>query len=312
LPFLLPAYGYGQFINANHFAFLMEMALGLALGIAVCRGVRGRRLALYLIAAIPMWVALIRANSRAGALSILCQGVFLAFLLGSQRISMRDQANADYSLSSRAGRPLAIRAVLVIALLVAATLTIIFVGGGPLISKLDSISIELGKNSTDSPEARTPEARAPNIDSRVLEQSRLNTWRATWRLIKDHPIAGVGFGSYWIGITPYHQSSGWTTPQEAHNDYLELLASGGLVGVAIGVWFAIAFFRIALRKVRDADSYNRAVTLGALAGILPVAVHSLVDYGLHITINALVLTALISIVVINIREDETSFQGVDS
>ena len=54
-----------------------------------------------------------------------------------------------------------------------------------------------------------------------------------------HPFLGVGLGGYWIGITAYHDASGLMTPQEAHNDYLELLSSGGLIGFAIGVWFVV-------------------------------------------------------------------------
>mgnify|MGYP003694069815 CR=1 FL=1 len=49
-----------------------------------------------------------------------------------------------------------------------------------------------------------------------------------------HLNARCGMGAYWVSITAYHDASGVMTPQEAHNDYLELLASGGLVGLAIG------------------------------------------------------------------------------
>ena len=58
-----------------------------------------------------------------------------------------------------------------------------------------------------------------------------------------HPILGVGLGGYWIGITAYHDASGLMTPQEAHNDYLEVLSSGGVIGFAIGVWFVVAVVR---------------------------------------------------------------------
>jgi len=284
LPYLLPGYGYGQFINSNHFAFLMEMALGLALGIFVCRGASKRRLVFYSIAAIPMWVALIQANSRAGILSILCQVLFLALLAGSHSSSQKTGGAKDLRTWFRRGRVLMVRSLLVIALLAGAVITIVLLGGEPLARKLDSMTVELN--------AKTAETYT----------LRLNIWQATSNLIKDHPITGVGFGAYWIAITRYHQASGEITPQEAHSDYLELLASGGIVGLTIGVWFTIAFIREARRKIRAADRQSRAITLGALAGIMTVAVHSLVDFGLHITINALIFTTLVSLVVMNVRE----------
>lgn len=294
LPHLLPGYGYAQFINPNHFAFLMELALGLALGIVVCRGVNGKRLAIYLIAAVPMWIALVLANSRGGILSILCQVLFLALLLSVGRdshLAARDSSKFTSRLL-RASRNVAVRGVLVAALLGGAITTVVLVGGDRLARRVDSLAVELDRSSDDSYTTR------PSI------------WRATWKLIKDHPLAGVGFGGYWIAITKYHAASGEATPQEAHNDYLELLASGGVIGVAIGIWFTVALVRAARRKLKKphntdaADTYARAVTLGALAGILTVAVHSLVDFGLHITINALVFTVLVSIVCMNVPSEK--------
>ena len=284
LAHLVPGYGYAQFINTNHFAFLMELALGLALGIAVSRGVRGKRLAFYLVAAVPMWLALVLSNSRGGILSILCQVLFLALLLGSGRGSAgANETSKTASRFARASRNLAVRAVLVLALLAGAVTTVVFVGGDPLVGRVDSLSSEMNRSVADTYTLR------PAI------------WRATWKMIKDHPIAGVGFGGYWIAISGYHDASGETTPQEAHNDYLELLASGGIIGVAIGIWFAFALIKTAKDKLArlrtNADSFDRAATLGALAGILTVAIHSLVDFGLHITINAVVFTALVALIV---------------
>jgi O-antigen ligase len=287
LPGLLPGYGYAQFINSNHFAFLMEMAVGLALGIAVSRGVTGRRFAAYVIAAIPMWIALVLANSRGGILSILCQVLFLALLLGidweSRRGGVRPRTSELTLLNF--SRRLAVRFVLAVALLGGAIATVIVVGGDPLAGRLESVSAELNRKTSDS---------------YILRQ---NIWRATWELIKDHPISGVGFGGYWIAITKYHRASGEATPQEAHNDYLELLASGGLIGLSIGVWFIVALVATARSRLRTRDNYVRAVTLGALAGILTVGVHSLVDFGLHNTINALIFTVLVAIISLNTGDE---------
>ncbi len=108
-----------------------------------------------------------------------------------------------------------------------------------------------------------------------------------------HPILGVGLGGYWIGITAYHDASGVMTPQEAHNDYLELLSSAGLIGFAIGVWF-ILMVALRIRENLAIDQgFKRAVRCGALLGLAGVAAHSLVDFGLHIMINAAVFVTLI-------------------
>jgi O-antigen ligase len=110
-----------------------------------------------------------------------------------------------------------------------------------------------------------------------------------------HPILGVGLGGYWIGITAHHDASGLMTPQEAHNDYLELLSSGGLVGFAIGVWFVVAVVRRVRKSLSVANGFDRAAIFGALIGIAGVAAHSLVDFGLHIMVNAIVFITLIMI-----------------
>lgn len=302
LPYLRPWQGYAQFINPNHFAFLMEMTLGLALGIVVCRGVTGKRLAVYLVAAVPMWVALVLANSRGGILSLLCQVLFLALLLGVERTSRaahespaargkERRARSRDSRLFRASRMLAVRGILIVALLAGAVATVVFVGGDPLGRRLETVPLELDRQIADSS---------------TLRQS---IWRATLEMIRDHPIAGVGFGGYAIAIPKYHQASGIATPQEAHNDYLELIASGGLIGLALGIWIAVNFLRAARRqlaadKALDTVPFRRAARLGALAGILTVSIHSLVDFGLHIPINALVLTALISVVLVDIGDVE--------
>jgi len=72
-----------------------------------------------------------------------------------------------------------------------------------------------------------------------------------------------------------------------------------LIGLAIGGWFAFVFVRTASREVCGNDPFLRAAKFGALAGIVAVAVHSLVDFGLHITINAMVSTVLLAIVVMS-------------
>jgi O-antigen ligase len=261
LPLLRPAQGYGQFINKNHFAFLMEMAFGLAVGVALAGGMKRERLLIYFALLVPIWTALVLSNSRGGILAMLVQIVSATLLLSSRTKST------------------ALRAALLVVLVVGVLLGTLWVGGDRLASNFENATSELNTGEADM--------RAG--------VSRNEIWRATLKMVAAHPITGVGFGGYWIGITAYHDASGLMTPQEAHNDYLELLSSGGLVGLAIGVWFALMVIRAARANLAMDTGYARALRLGAIIGIIGVAAHSLVDFGLHIMVNAVVFLSLVMI-----------------
>jgi O-antigen ligase len=124
---------------------------------------------------------------------------------------------------------------------------------------------------------------------------RVDIWRATWLMIKAHPIAGVGFGGYWIAVPQYHDASGAYTPQQAHNDYLEVAASGGIIGAAICVWFGVMLITRLKRTLGQAGAWRRAACAGAAIGLLGVAVHSMFDFGVHLTINAALFMVLVVI-----------------
>jgi hypothetical protein len=54
-------------------------------------------------------------------------------------------------------------------------------------------------------------------------------------------------------------------------------------------------------RLRSTSAFSRAACFGALVGLAGVAVHSIVDFGLHLTINAVVLFALVTIATANVR-----------
>src|SRR5215212_8318372 len=81
LPLLKQNQGYGQFVNKNHFAYLMEMAFGLGLGIIFAGGVKRDRVTIYVALLLPIWTGLVLANSRGGILAMLAQVAVAALLL---------------------------------------------------------------------------------------------------------------------------------------------------------------------------------------------------------------------------------------
>ena len=260
LPLLKQNQGYGQFVNKNHFAYLMEMALGLGLGIILAGGAKRDRVMVYVALLLPIWTGLVLANSRGGILAMLAQVVVAALLL---------------SFSTSIARSFVLKAVLLVVLVASVLLGAIWVGGDRLVNNFEAAGRELNTETTRE------------------GASRNEIWRASFKMFAAHPILGVGLGGYWIGITAYHNASGLMTPQEAHNDYLELLSSGGLIGFAVGVWFGVVVIRDAYRNLLIDTGFMGAVRFGAVLGIAGVAAHSLVDFGLHMIANAVVFLTLI-------------------
>jgi O-antigen ligase len=284
--FLLPGLpiggrSFGQFVNRNHFAFLLEMSLGLTLGLIVGEMARRWRLLLLLAVSGVLWVALIYSGSRGGIVASLAQLLFLGVLLDPVRHLTKEHSPTKWIKLQNLAGGFVVRAFLIACLIGLFAYGVGWVGGEPVVSNFQLAVTDFSQQEMEN-----------NANT-----SRKEIWSATWQMIRSHPVAGVGFGGYWIGVTRYHQASGELTPQQAHNDYLELMASGGLIGVALVVWFMVAILKRTRHSMRSPDPYFRAACLGALTGIFGVAVHSFVDFGLHMTINALVLFALTVIAV---------------
>ncbi len=283
LPHLMPGFGYGQFINNNHFAFLMEIALGLLLGLVVAGGVRRERLLICLGIMLLLGMSLVISNSRGGILSMLCQVIFVGVLFPT----LRAIPETSSKWIRRARNSAVVRLLLVACLVATVGIGIVVVGGDSLLGRLEVMPGEVASREGGS----------------RWGDRRIDIWRASWPLVRAHPLAGVGMGGYWTAITAYHDASGEMTPQRAHNDYLELIASGGLIGVAIALWFLAGLIRPVRKRLQSTDKLRRAAGFGALVGFCGVAVHSLLDFGLHTTINAALAIVLLVIATADIERE---------
>jgi O-antigen ligase len=120
---------------------------------------------------------------------------------------------------------------------------------------------------------------------------RLVVYRATAALWRHFPLTGTGLATFREAsptVVPREASESWYW--HAHNDYLEVLATTGVVGA--GLLLVAALFvvhrlgRAALHATRSED---RAAGLAALGAVAGVAVHSLFDFGLSLPANAATL-----------------------
>src|SRR5205823_13762285 len=82
----------------------------------------------------------------------------------------------------------------------------------------------------------------------------------------------------------------------SHNDYLQILADGGVVGGVIAVWFIVVILFAIYRGIRSRDPLRSGLSLAAGAGIVAVLVQSLSDTDLQIPSNALLFLVLAAVV----------------
>jgi O-antigen ligase len=65
-------------------------------------------------------------------------------------------------------------------------------------------------------------------------------WPTTMRMVRDHPIFGVGTGGFEDGYRPYGQTvSGWQGNEtgDPHNQFLKILGEQGLLGLVAFLFF---------------------------------------------------------------------------
>lgn len=125
---------------------------------------------------------------------------------------------------------------------------------------------------------------------------------ATARMWFDHWLLGVGPGHFDVRFHAYRPVAIQQRPLWAHNDYLQLLAEGGLVGGVLGIGTAVLLAMgvpVTWRYVRRAQgglvtkrSDRAAHVLGVSVGLGALAIHTAMDFNLHIPANAAVAVAL--------------------
>ncbi|MFH1099026.1 MAG: O-antigen ligase family protein [Candidatus Uhrbacteria bacterium] len=100
---------------------------------------------------------------------------------------------------------------------------------------------------------------------------RLEQYRETWVMLRDHPIRGVGLAAYQTAFAPYHHSTVEIFPYP-HNLLLAVWSELGLAGAFIFLAILYQFFRHAL-----ITHHSSLITYSAVAAMLVLLVHGLVD-----------------------------------
>jgi O-antigen ligase len=284
---------YSTIGNPNYLAAVMAFLLPVTAALArVPRADggmgRGWRMLLW-ASALCSGVAVILSRSKGGLVAVVAGLVFFLLLLAhAEQWTMK-------RLLAAAGRWLA------------AGLLVLAVAGGLMLGMgtVDALTTEWARLSHLSWEA-------PTIKGRLL------MWQTAARMIAAHPVVGIGAGTFGAQYQPYRaqvfdrvtepaavypaSEPSYNETGQVHNDYLQLAAETGLVGLALFVTLVVLCYRCGLGLLRDPPAtaqtpLARSLLCGLLAGIAVILTHALMDFPLSQPVAALLFWLAVGTVV---------------
>jgi len=125
---------------------------------------------------------------------------------------------------------------------------------------------------------------------------RFTVWKSVFlSSMGKYWFMGSGLGSFPSLSPMYHPEGISSYFDHAHNDYLEYLIENGIIGIALLGIAAILFVR-RVGQSNVSRYETRWIVWSCIASITSIAVHSIVDFNLHITSNALLAAFILGIV----------------
>lgn len=264
---------FGPFVNKNHFAGWMVMALALAIGYFLAMAdvalhrlrkewryrilwlstPEGGRLLLVGFAVFVMGASLALTMSRSGILA------FAAAAMGGSLFGIRGQRTWKARVTL-----LAVFIVLIAA---------------PFVWS----DVDLAERF--------------QLRSDASIALRRDIWGDTVAVLRDFPLVGTGLNTFGTSMLKYQTGNGELWYREAHNDYLQVAAEGGLL-VGIPALLALLFLLKGMRAALTSTPEDRIaywVRFGAVMGVMAMGLQSIVEFSLQMPGNAVFFTLLCAI-----------------
>ncbi len=124
----------------------------------------------------------------------------------------------------------------------------------------------------------------------VTWNHRIDVYRASLALWRDFPLLGTGLGTFRQAFPRVQPAGLDNTWNHAHSDFLEILVTNGIVGLALAALGILIIGRRLWHLYRHGErSEDRATGLALFGTLLATTFHSLVDFGLTMPANSFIL-----------------------
>jgi O-antigen ligase/Tfp pilus assembly protein PilF len=137
---------------------------------------------------------------------------------------------------------------------------------------------------------------------------RITIWKFTGLMIKDHPLLGSGIGTFKYNSLNYQAQFfdqgenrrlyPYGIADKVHNEYLQLGAEIGILGLGIFLWFIITYFRYGLRILKKSkDKYKQGILIGLMGGVMAVLIDAIFGFPLHLPATLILFWLFIGLIV---------------
>ena len=239
---------FGPYINHNHYAGLLEMLLPIAGAYVLALPQRHPLRWLGAFSVLIAFASVELSGSRGGVIALVIESAIFVFVFGRSRLFGKRRIAAISAIAAVSG------------------VAILMIIAPPEVLERYQTLI-----------------KSPDLTTGMRTQMAADTLH----IFRDHPFIGTGLGSFETVYPRYQTVFPDRIVEHAHNDFAELAAETGLVGLALAALAAVIFFASAFRNISSkVTDLAGSIRLGASISCCGILLHSLSDFNLHIPANA--------------------------
>ena len=278
----------GPFLNRNHFATYIEICLACGVGLVVAEfspaqlttGKQRLR-----------WVLALLLSTKA-RMRLMLIVMVIALILTRSRMG-----NAAFFTALIAGGCVALL------FMHAGWKTLVVFLTSMLILDAAVIGSWIGLDQVIKRVQQTPLAAVAAVDGKrpadkgeESVEERTDQGLSALASVAAFPWFGTGAGSF-EAMYPQHKPPGYPfTLNHAHNDYIQFIVEGGVLGATLLFGLIVLAYRAVLQTMRNsASTTRRGLALGAFIGMLSSMIHASVEFALQTPAIMLLFTALLAV-----------------
>ena len=284
---------FGLFGNAGYFAEYLILPLPIAVSLFLVSKNKIIKL-LLLIGILAISSSIVFTFTRTPYLSLVISSIFMLFLLAISRGKRLFKENKKIF-------------IVILAVIV-------------LIISLFFIPTSLSEEGTVLSKIKE-RVSISELGSEFFTGRRTAIWKYTTFMIKDRPLLGSGIGSFKYNSLRYQakffeQEDNRTlypygVADKAHNEYLQLGAELGIIGLLIFIWLVFTYFNYGLKILkREKDRYKQGIIIGLMGSAMAFLIDSIFWFPLHHTFTSFLFWLCLGLlVVMGLKEDETLYKS---